>query len=603
MSGPNLHRITFFFLFLLAGTSLHSQLLFEKVYAGPFDDACEVRMTNDGGIVFIGSNVFEPWLVRTNGTGDTLWTRLIRWADFCSLIETSDGGLLLTGTTRTPNRDFVMQKFNATGDSLWAHVYPDSSDVGQYTTLETSDGGFLMTGYVVLGGDRQMYAIRTDQGGNELWRKNYGTASNDFGAMPAITHDDGFLLATTTNAGGGSKILVERTDGQGAVQWTKIYTATKNIGGAVPTALADGGFLITGWIDTLGFNSYLIRTDSLGNTLWTNNYGGAGFESRTAAGTRELADGSLVFLTSTNLSFGPGTDRDLALYRLDPQGNVQHIHRLGQQGDEMSRYFVQAANGDFVVLGYSGSFAPNLQQIYLARLDTSGCSESFYQLNAGAFETICPGDTLWLDAGAGFASYQWNNGATTRLLPVTTADTFFARAVDGLGCIAHSSVVITELAVPMAFSYQAGTGLTVSFDGMPGDATTWTWDFGDGSTNGLEDPTHTFAAAGWYEVCFSGNIPGCGPQQVCDSIFVGTVAVAGALTAEIRVYPNPARDLVRVEGGVEMVLMDIRGKVLGNWTYEDAAMEIDVSHLSSGIYLYRVRDDVGNQKTGKLVLE
>ena len=50
-----------------------------------------------------------------------------------------------------------------------------------------------------------------------------------------------------------------------------------------------------------------------------------------------------------------------------------------------------------------------------------------------------------------------------------------------------------------AFSYVA-TGLSVSFTNASSDATSYLWDFGDGITSTLVNPTHVYALAGDYTV-------------------------------------------------------------------------------------------------------
>jgi PKD repeat protein len=54
--------------------------------------------------------------------------------------------------------------------------------------------------------------------------------------------------------------------------------------------------------------------------------------------------------------------------------------------------------------------------------------------------------------------------------------------------------------LPLAdFSYTAA-GLTVEFTNASANATSYMWDFGDGSSSDLENPTHTFDSAGVYTV-------------------------------------------------------------------------------------------------------
>lgn len=57
---------------------------------------------------------------------------------------------------------------------------------------------------------------------------------------------------------------------------------------------------------------------------------------------------------------------------------------------------------------------------------------------------------------------------------------------------------------PPRVSFDWGaTGLRVSFENATRNAASWTWDFGDGTTSTMRNPSHTYAAAGSYTVVLS----------------------------------------------------------------------------------------------------
>lgn len=62
------------------------------------------------------------------------------------------------------------------------------------------------------------------------------------------------------------------------------------------------------------------------------------------------------------------------------------------------------------------------------------------------------------------------------------------------------------------------SGLNYGFaDQSLGNPTSWLWDFGDGSTSTLQNPTHTYASPGSYTVCLTAT-NACGSDQVCTTI-------------------------------------------------------------------------------------
>jgi gliding motility-associated-like protein len=55
---------------------------------------------------------------------------------------------------------------------------------------------------------------------------------------------------------------------------------------------------------------------------------------------------------------------------------------------------------------------------------------------------VC-GDSLVLDAGAGFASYSWSNGATTRIVTAKTSGRYIATVFNASGCSASDTSVVS----------------------------------------------------------------------------------------------------------------------------------------------------------------
>ncbi len=93
--------------------------------------------------------------------------------------------------------------------------------------------------------------------------------------------------------------------------------------------------------------------------------------------------------------------------------------------------------------------------------------------------SICTGETVVLDAGAGFASYDWNGGlATTQTLSVTMAGTYTIEVTNADGCAATDDLVVTTFTSPVvnlgadtafcagnSITLDAGAGFTYSWNG------------------------------------------------------------------------------------------------------------------------------------------
>ncbi|MHC1778158.1 MAG: PKD domain-containing protein [Lentimicrobium sp.] len=74
--------------------------------------------------------------------------------------------------------------------------------------------------------------------------------------------------------------------------------------------------------------------------------------------------------------------------------------------------------------------------------------------------TICSGETVTLSAPAGYATYFWSNGQSTRNIIVSTAGSYFVTVTDGNGCssVASNTITVDVVQPPTA---DAGSNATI----------------------------------------------------------------------------------------------------------------------------------------------
>jgi hypothetical protein len=139
--------------------------------------------------------------------------------------------------------------------------------------------------------------------------------------------------------------------------------------------------------------------------------------------------------------------------------------------------------------------------------------------------------------------------------------------------------------------------VTVDFQIENGNANTYTWDFGDGTTETTDGSvSHTYSATGTYVVEVSGCMTNCLPlnsctsQQVDFNVLVSVDAVSGDELG-IKLYPNPARELLHVEipSGLEYTdyqILNSIGQIIGKGNLNTTS--IPVHNFSDGIYTLRL---------------
>ena len=67
------------------------------------------------------------------------------------------------------------------------------------------------------------------------------------------------------------------------------------------------------------------------------------------------------------------------------------------------------------------------------------------------------------------------------------------------------------------------------------------WQFGDGSISGLQNPSHSYAVTGEYNVCLTA-INDYGSMDNCKIINVNPVGILTTDAEVISLYPNPVTD-------------------------------------------------------------
>ncbi len=256
-----------------------------------------VKQTPDGGFIVVGSTTSfglanpgtpDIYVIKTDSIGDTLWTKAYGGNDFDEAYDVwlvSDGGYIITGQTKSFGagfQDIFLLKIDNIGNIVWSKTIGSTgADVG-YAIRQTQDGGFVVSGIVggFGAGNLDVYLVKTDSLGDTLWTKTYGGGGNEWGYDVQQTSDSGFIIVGATNSfgSGGEDVYLIKTDDIGNVIWTKTYGQILDInqdGGRSVKQTNDGGFIITGYTTVNQFaweDVYLVKTDDIGNVIWSKGY-------------------------------------------------------------------------------------------------------------------------------------------------------------------------------------------------------------------------------------------------------------------------------------------------------------------------------------------
>ncbi|MFC2101150.1 T9SS type A sorting domain-containing protein, partial [Bacteroidota bacterium] len=282
------------------------------------------------------------YIIRTNSFGDTIWTSSLgsplHDVGYC-IRETSDGYFVVCGTWADPTyneiNDFAGDVFvallNPYGDTVWTWKYLGGNNIlhgGANYILEDDDGNFVLTGGMRHAGYNKKHAFllklrRSDQ--SVLWEQ--------------IFPPEDYVSYTTC--------VIKTPDNDGFILSGLVYPPNHN-----------------------GCDVYIVKTDSVGDTIWTNMTGEWGdYEARHMDLT---FDGGIIITGNTGFDT---TTRIAYIMKIDSMGNYEwHKHfPSGYPNVPTSCFGIkQTTDSGFLLTGYHPNIHTNSQDLSLIKTDQAG---------------------------------------------------------------------------------------------------------------------------------------------------------------------------------------------------------------------------------------
>jgi len=359
-----------------------------RTYGGAnYDCGWSAQQTSDGGYIIagwtesFGAGSKDAYLVKTNASGDTQWTRAYGGTDeevSYSVQQTSDGGYVMAGYTSSfgaGQRDVYLIKTNNSGDTLWTRTYGGTDFDYGYSVRQTTDGGYIIAGctYSYGAGSGDVWLIKTDASGNKTWDTTFGGGSPDGACFIRQTSDGGYIIAGATRSFGAwpYDVYLIKTNASGDTLWTRIYGGTEDDLGWSVEQTSDGGYVSAGVTGSFGAGNgdvYLIKTNASGDTLWTRTCGGTSEDS--GYSVQQTSDGGYIIAGVTG-SFGTGGD-DVCLIKIDANGDTLWTRTYGGTSEDGGYSVRQTSDGGYIIAGGTYSFGAGNCDLYLIKTDSLG---------------------------------------------------------------------------------------------------------------------------------------------------------------------------------------------------------------------------------------
>lgn len=228
----------------LIKTDGNGNVSWSKTYGGINSDFFySVKQTSDGGYITSGcTGSFNPnvnilyndvYVVKTDASGNVQWNKTYgRSGDDQSfaIIQTLDGGYAITGHTNVDSASLYSSlyiiKTDASGDTLWTRSLEGNNFDKGLDIKQLPDGTYFICGstYSFGHGSSDAFLVRLSANGAILSEHAYGGNANEFayglsvmankavslfGYSASFGSDDAFLLATVDSAGNTTNTCIE----------------------------------------------------------------------------------------------------------------------------------------------------------------------------------------------------------------------------------------------------------------------------------------------------------------------------------------------------------------------------------------------------------
>jgi hypothetical protein len=361
---------------------------------------------------------------------DTLWTRTYGtiWNDQATAIrQTADGGYIIGGLVGTGDNtnDGYLVKTDSLGNLEWSHSYGGVGDDRIFSVCQADDGGYAFAGVYGLGGTNSSgYLAKTDSEGGISWERTFGWEYDEFEEV-IQTEDGGFAAVGWTWTFGPNLVncFLAKVDQDGDTSWTSYLDGGEWDYGLSLDETSDGGFVVAGESFSYGANGFydflLMKTNSRGTLQWGRVYGGSEWEMANCV--RETNDLGFILVGFTE-SYGSGF-RDIYVVKTNSVGATLWTRVIGGPGDDVASFVQQTPDRGYIISGWTQIWGPEGFQFCLLKLDSTG-REQWIRTYGGFGDDWCNEVNYTTDGGFVLAgeSYSFGGGDSDFYVVKTGSD-------------------------------------------------------------------------------------------------------------------------------------------------------------------------------------
>ncbi|MCK6639408.1 MAG: T9SS type A sorting domain-containing protein [Bacteroidia bacterium] len=239
-----------------------------------------------------------------------------------------------------------------------------------YSIKQTFDHGFVICG----SSGNDAYIIKLDSLQNVQWQKTYGGTGIEVAYSIVQTYDSGYAFTgyTTSFGIGNRDVYVVRTDKLGNIVWTRTCGGVQADGAFSIDETSDSGFVVGGYTGSFGVwptENYIVKLSKTGIVQFKSTVGGSHQDYGYCAIQTANGGYAMVGQWANNTN-----GREMYISTFTAAGTLLWTHTVGDHANapDVAYSVVQTADGGLVMAGYSQSWGAGAGDLYITKFDGNG---------------------------------------------------------------------------------------------------------------------------------------------------------------------------------------------------------------------------------------
>lgn len=465
---------------------------------------------------------------------------------FNDLILTKDGSYIIVGTKINQNNDssIVVLKIKQNGDTVWAKNYSFEKGINPTRIIEQDNGNFILSGFELKNdlnnGHSRVDMFLTSEG-NIISIRNHPDQRRGEHVETIYTSDNSYLVVNNVEFASTVKaVYISKRKFNFDKQYVRIYRRSNSDICKQVFELPDGSYFILGETYSLGIRKdiLILKFTQNGSFDWAKSLGKDQNESLSSAW--QNSDGTIVIVGSSNSYSSNILREEMLISKIDTAGNIEWAKTYGALGSITGKSIFKTG-AHYQILGDQNELNGNESNMIYLKIDEVG----------NLIES---------------SSYAIEVESNMKILKSFNDETL-------IGCtknIENKSQICLIKSSDLN-SCNASIQLTSQ----------------DIEMNQIIDPSKEGLSTGDVDVILTASL------NSHNGTIDNTCLSANSYTTNptnIRVFPNPAKDIVQIKGLNEnslLSLLDVTGKTIRTLiALENSSISLD--NIPSGIYFLKV---------------